>query len=341
LNSHRLRHRPPRAAFLLLLGLVLLAGCGQPFPPPEESAAVAPLAAAAPGRPEGRLLYVRGGNVWTWANGQAAQLTQEGIYSQARWSPSGTYILYVRRGESFADLYIADSAGKNPRTLTANQAKGFQVGTKEYVDNSYFLTGPSWSRAPEGDRIVYSTDRESAVMTLWVTNGQNGRPQPIFGTRELGTHAEGAALSPDGNVVAFTRDMVDDDNERSTWLYTVDLNSGLFSALGNNLTNVYDPAWSPDGKWIVYAAREGDQTHLWVIRPDGTGRQRLVSDGRNRGPVWSPDGAQIAFVRQQGSGFGLFFVDLEATGSGFTASKPQRIGEFADVDPASGVSWVR
>jgi TolB protein len=343
LNSDHLQRRPLRAVLLLLVGLTVLAGCGQPLPQPGESVVAAPLAvAAAPGRPEGRLLYVRGGNVWAWSNGQEYQLTKEGNYSQPRWSPSGSNMLYVRRGDSYADLYVADSAGLNARAITANQAKGFEVGSKEYAANSSYLSGPTWSKAPEGgDRIVYSTNLESAVMTLWVLNGLAGRAQPIFATSELGTHAEGATLSPDGKFVVFTRDMTDDNNKRSTWLYIVDLNTGVFSAIGQNLTNVYDPAWSPDGQWIAYAARNGDQTQLWVMHPDGTGRQQIVGDGQNRGPAWSPDGTQIAFARQQDPGFGLFFVDLAANGAGFSASKPQRIGDFADVDPASGASWVR
>ena len=123
MNSTLLHYRPLRAALLLLLGLTVLAGCGQPIPPPDEAVQAAPLAvAAAPGRPEGRMLYVRGGNVWAWSNGQEFQLTKEGVFSQPRWSPSGNNMLYVRRGDSYADLYVADSAGLNPRALTANQA---------------------------------------------------------------------------------------------------------------------------------------------------------------------------------------------------------------------------
>ncbi len=328
-----------RVGLLLLLGLTVLAGCGQPLPQTEEAL---PVPAAAPGRAEGRLLYVRGGNIWAWSSGQELQLTQEGNYSQPRWSPSGNNMLYVRRGDSFADLYVADSAGKTARALTANQSKAYPPETEAYVDNSFQLAGPSWSRSPEGgDRIVYSTDRESALLGLWVLNGLTGKPQPVFGAQALGVAIEGAALSPDGVRVAFTCDMTDANDVRSTQIYLIDLNTGLYRPLGQQLTGVYDPAWSPDGQWLAYATRQGEETQLWVIRADGTGRQRIVGDGRNRGATWSPDGTQIAFVRQQGAGFGLFFVDLEATPTGFNASKPQRIGEFSDVDPISGTSWAR
>lgn len=325
----------------LLVGATALASCGQPLPPPESTAHGLPVAAA-PGRPEGRLLYVRGGNVRVWSNGQETQLTQEGNYSQPRWSPTGNAMLYVRRGDSFMDLYVADSAGKNARAITANQSKAYVPETKEYVDASYLLTGPSWGKAPEGgDRIIFSSDRENVAFALWVMNGLSANPQPIFATRELGAHAEGAALSPDGKFVAFTLDVTNAENVRTTQLHIVDLNIGVYSAIGQNQYGAYDPAWSPNGQWIAYALRVGDQTQLWVIRPDGTGAQRIVADGRNRGPAWSPDGNQLVFARQQGAGFGLAFVDLEATQTGFNASKPQSLGEFADVDPASGISWTR
>ena len=41
------------------------------------------------------------------------------------------------------------------------------MNSKEYVQDSFFLTGPSWGRLPNGgDRIVYSTDK-SGTMALW------------------------------------------------------------------------------------------------------------------------------------------------------------------------------
>jgi Tol biopolymer transport system component len=65
-----------------------------------------------------------------------------------------------------------------------------------------------------------------------------------------------------------------------------------------------DPAWSPDGRRIVYASMpsrcqgSGCQLDLCVIGRDGRDRVRLTSSPQDeREPDWSPDGTGIAYTR--------------------------------------------
>ncbi len=325
----------PAVLFAAMLALALGA-CGQPLPAPAG-------AAPAERQPPGRLLYARGGDIWAWQDGQETQLTSGGGRSQPRWSPDGAQLLWVQGGDSYADLWVADAGGRSPSQVTANRSTRFPPDSKDYVDSSFRLTGPSWARAVDGgDRLVYSADYGGGGFALWVVNGLRGRPQPVFGTQDLPGHIEGAALSPDGGRIAFTYDTGDADaGKRTTQIYIVDLATGQRRALTSEPAGSYDPAWSPDGRWIAFVSRAEGGTNIWIIRPDGSDRRRLSAGGADRGTAWSPDGDRLAFLRLHGSGYSLFYVDLTAAGGGFTAGKAQQIVDHTDLDPASGVSWAR
>lgn len=62
-------------------------------------------------------------------------------------------------------------------------------------------------------------------------------------------------------------------------------------------------AWTPDGQWIAFQYDAGDNTDVWLVRPDGTDRRRLTTDaGRNGWPDWSPNGEWIVFSSDRTSG---------------------------------------
>lgn len=65
---------------------------------------------------------------------------------------------------------------------------------------------------------------------------------------------------------------------------------------------------------IAYAANAGGVNQIFVVNPDGTGRQQLTNGSNNVGlPKWSPDGSQIAYVRQKDDKFEIFV--MSSTGS--------------------------
>ncbi|HYP02565.1 MAG TPA: Calx-beta domain-containing protein [Pyrinomonadaceae bacterium] len=76
------------------------------------------------------------------------------------------------------------------------------------------------------------------------------------------------------------------------------------------------PAWSPDGRKIVFSRYEPASGHqLWVINADGTGETRLTSPSTRDSyqPSWSPDGTKIAFNSNRSGSNQIWVMDADGS----------------------------
>jgi hypothetical protein len=68
----------------------------------------------------------------------------------------------------------------------------------------------------------------------------------------------------------------------------------------DDLGEIFNPAWSPDGRYIVFSGIADSWSDLFLYDLQEEERSRLTNDQfGDLHPVWSPDGSRIAFVTER------------------------------------------
>jgi dipeptidyl aminopeptidase/acylaminoacyl peptidase len=120
--------------------------------------------------------------------------------------------------------------------------------------------------------------------------------------------------SPDGSRLAVAIFPLS-EGPRAIWVMDADGANPVRIAAADNVSQ---PAWSPDGQWIVYTAQIDHTSAIHLVRPDGSGDRilyQIPAPGTKAifSAAFSPDGTRIVF--DQGTDSGMDVYLMQADGS--------------------------
>src|SRR6202049_2329441 len=134
--------------------------------------------------------------------------------------------------------------------------------------------------------------------------------------------------SPDSKRLAFSA---------MTHLYIMDLPHGQPQRLTSGGGPEFQPAWSPDGKFIAYVTWSSEGGQLWKV-PSGGGTSVQLSKSLAvySNPAWSPDGSKIVALRGNAYDRENSEFDGGQTGNADLVWTPSEGGEANLILPARG-----
>lgn len=211
-----------------------------------------------------------------------ANLTRSpGDDSDPAWSPDGSQIAFAStRVNDIRQVFLMGVTCDSPPAGCVAQA-----GWPRNFSQGYSIEySPAWS--PDGAMIVVAGSVRGAPARIFLRELDAEKPEPRWFDRSdtiLGVNH--LRWSPDGTLLLFTW-----EQPGTNEIYIVPLDAPSTRVKLTNSAGNKEPAFSPDGEWIVFTSTRDMNPEIYQMTVNGANETNLTNSPSSRDlqPDWQP-----------------------------------------------------
>jgi serine/threonine-protein kinase len=267
---------------------------------------------------EGTLLYMSGLRlqdpeemVWVARDGTAQEIDPgwTADFSALALSPDGTQLVVsVRTGEQQLQLWVKD----------LNRGPLHKLTFEGTVNRD-----PAWM--PDGRSIMFVSNR-GEDFNVYVKPADGGQVARLV--LDLERPINQAFPSPNGEWMVYTVGEVPDWD---IFAIRPGVDSVPIALAAEAGVDEYDPALSPDGRWLAYTSDESGRSEVFVRRfPNGATKWQVSTNG-GRQPRWAHSGREL-FYRTATGPFEMVAVEV-LLGATFVRGTQRSLFSSGPLDP--------
>jgi Tol biopolymer transport system component len=211
------------------------------------------------------------------------RLTRDGVPTAgAAWEPAGLTLIFSSPRGGRDALWRSRVNGTAPELLLARPEP---LRSPVLSNDGRALAYERWHRTSRLARLPFEAGAEA--LPPW---------------RQEAAFERGAQLAPDRGRVVFVASGANGDQ-----LLLAPAAGGAAAALTLGAFDyIESPRWSPDGRFVAFAASRDQQLDVWVVDVGSREEQRVTDDGKSRAPSFSRDGRWLYFGSARAGGWQLW-----------------------------------
>ena len=238
------------------------------------------------------------------SGGERPALSEAGKYQDLRLASDERRFVVANTREGERQIWLYDFVRQALTQLTRSGLSALR---------------PVWT--PDGRSVVFTNETPSYDVFQIAVDGSS----PALPIVENVHDKYPESVSPNGEILAYVDVW---DQRRRIMLVHLDGSNPPAPFADSSMSRMRDPAFSPDGNWLVYGGGDESRSEVYIRAVDGSGGRLQVSANGGSDPRWTRGGREVVY--RKGDAFLAVTVDL-ARGEVGTPNVLFR-GRYGDYD---------